>query len=400
MKQLLNWFRRRNLESGLDRELRYHLERRVGDLSRIRSARMAGEKTSRAGTWAASRNCGRKCAMFGSSRWLRDFVADLRYAARSFLRSPAFTVTVIVSLALGIGATTAIYSLVDQIVLHALPVRQPAQLVLIDWKGDPAGNAFGSWNLMSYPICRDLQQQHRFFDGVLCRAETMVDLSTGADPKPAAAEIVSDNYFSVLGVTPALGRLLGTDAAGTPEANPVVVLSYDFWKTHLAGDRGRRRPQGARQPTPNDVMGVAAPEFHGIDVGEVPSVWIPAVMSADAIPGFKGLLDRRTRWMQILGRLRPDVTMQQAQTGLQPWFKAMLHEDTRRVGFPRITAERRQRFLASTLVLTPAPQGHSTLRRRLAAASLGPLRRYRRLTRSGMFECRGSVPRPRIGSRT
>ncbi|MBA0085625.1 MAG: FtsX-like permease family protein, partial [Acidobacteria bacterium Pan2503] len=110
------------------------------------------------------------------------------------------------------------------------------------------------------------------------------------------------------------------------------------------------------------VVGVAAPTFHGIDVGEVPSVWIPAVMSAQAIPGFNTMLDRRTRWMQILGRLKQNVFLAEAQTGLQPWFKAMLDEDTRRTNISRASAEQRRRFLASTLALIPAPQGHSVLR--------------------------------------
>ena len=130
------------------------------------------------------------------TRWFRDFLYDLRFSARSFLRSPGFTAATLLSLALGIGATTAIYSLVDQVILHALPVREPARLVLVDWNGDDVVGGFGSWNLMSYPICRDLQQQTRFFDGVLCRAEIQVNLSAGGDPKPVAAEIVSGSYFS------------------------------------------------------------------------------------------------------------------------------------------------------------------------------------------------------------
>ena len=122
------------------------------------------------------------------------------------------------------------------------------------------------------------------------------------------------------------------------------------------------------------VVGVAAPTFRGIDVGEVPALWIPASMSAQAIPGFDGLLNRRIRWMQVLGRLRPGVTLAQAQAGLQPWFKAMLVEDMRRAEFPKVTAERRERFLASTLELTPAPQGHSSSATSTLAAALGPVR--------------------------
>jgi predicted permease len=297
---------------------------------------------------------------------LRDFFYDLRFSARSFLHAPSFTATVLLSLALGIGATTAIYSLVDQVLLHALPVSQPEQLVLIDWRGDQVANGFGSWNLMSYPICRDLQQQTEFFQGVFCRALTDVNLSSGGDYQPATAEIVSGSYFPVLGVRPAIGRLFADDDDGTPNTNPVVVVSYRYWKTQLGGAADVLGRKLLVNQHPMTIVGVAAPAFQGIDVGEVPSAWIPASMSGQVIPAFTGLLDRRTRWMQVLGRLQPGVTRQQAQTGLQPWFKAMLQEDSRRAGFPQITPELRRQFFNSSLVLTPAPQGHSTLRRRMS----------------------------------
>ena len=404
MRQLLNWFRRGNLESGLDRELRYHLDRRINDL--IQSGRPEWEaKRQAALEMGGLARVEEEVRDVWLTRWLRDFVGDLRYSARSFRRNPAFTAAVVLSLALGIGATTAIYSLVDQVLLHALPVRQPEQLVLIDWKGEQASNAFGTRNLMSYPICRDLQQQQRFFEGVFCRAATTVNLSTGGEPKPAAAEIVSDNYFSVLGVSPALGRVLGSDGDGAPGSNPVVVLSYDFWTTQLGGVADVVGRKVLVNQHPMTVIGVAAPEFRGIDVGEVPSLWIPATMSAQAIPRFDGLLDRRMRWMQILGRLRPDVTLKQARAGLQPWFKAMLDEDTRRAGFPRITAERRQRFLASTLELTLAPQGHSSLRRRLAQplwvlfAATAVLLGLACLNVAGLFLARGSAREREISTR-
>ena len=199
--------------------------------------------------------------------------------------------------------------------------------------------------------------------------------------------------------------MLGSDDDRTPGANPVVVLSYDFWKTQLAGAPDVVGRKVLVNQHPMTVVGVAAPAFRGIDVGEVPSLWIPAAMSAQAIPGFDGLLDRRTRWMQVLGRLRPDVTLAQAQAGLQPWFKAMLDEDTRRAGFPRITAERRQRFLASTLELTPAPQGHSGLRRRLSQplwvlfAATAVLLGLACLNVAGLFLARGSARDREISTR-
>src|SRR5438477_367038 len=161
MKQLRNWFRRRQLESGLDRELQYHIDRRVTHLmlSGLPECEARRQAMLELGGLTQVREEVRDVWL---TRWLRDFAYDLRFSARSFLRSPSFTATAVLSLALGIGATTAIYSLVDQVLLHALPVRQPERLVLIDWKGDQVANGFGSWNLMSYPICRDLQSEDRF----------------------------------------------------------------------------------------------------------------------------------------------------------------------------------------------------------------------------------------------
>jgi predicted permease len=404
MPRLSNWFRRGKLESDLDRELHYHIERRVNELasSGLPESEARRQASLELGGLTQVREEVRDVWL---TRWLRDFVYDLRFSARSFLRSPSFTATVVLSLALGIGATTAIYSLVDQVLLHALPVREPERLVLIDWKGDQVSGAFGSYNLMSYPICRDLQLQDRFFEGVLCRASTTLNLSTGGEPKPAAAEIVSGTYFEVLGVTPALGRVLESDDDRTPGASPVVVLAYDFWRTQLASAPDVVGRKVLVNQHPMTVVGVAGPSFRGIDVGEVPALWIPASMASYAIPGFDGLLDRRTRWMQILGRLQPGLTPAQAQAGLQPWFKAMLDEDTRRAGFPKITAERRRDFLASTIRLTPAPQGHSGLHRTLARplwvlfAATAVLLALACLNVAGLFLARGSARGREIGTR-
>jgi hypothetical protein len=274
MKRMLNWFRLRKLESDLDPELKYHVDRGVSDL--IHSGLPEPEARRRAALeLGGDTQVREEVRDIWLTQWLRGFVYDLRFSARSFLRSPSFTATAVLSLALGIGATTAIYSLVDQVVLHALSVDHPERLVLIDWNGDQLAETFGSFNLMSYPICRDLQQQTRFFDGVFCRAATAINLSTGGDPKPTAAELVSGTYFSVLGVSPALERLLTIDDDRVPGSSPVVVLSYDFWRNQLgsAPDIVGRKVLVNRYPM--TVVGVAAPTFYGIDVGEVPSLWIP-----------------------------------------------------------------------------------------------------------------------------
>ncbi len=368
MNRILNLFRARRarLEGDLDRELRYHFDRRVDDFiasgltepeARRRAAIELGgidqvqEDVREAWTW----------------RWLDDSLRDARYAARSLARSPGFTATAVASLAIGIGASAAIFSLLDQVLFRLLPVKEPEHLVLIDWKGNSLAGGWGSSNLMSYPICRDLQQHDRFFDGVLCRHATTVNLATAAGerPEPVGAEIVSGSYFPVLGVSPARGRLLDEDDDGQPGAHPVVVLSHAYWLKALGGAPDAVGRRVLVNNFPMTVVGVASATFRGVDIGEVPAVWIPAAMKKQATPEWDRLLDRRTRWMQVIGRLRPDVSQEQAQAGLQPWFKAMLDEDTRRDGFPHVSAQQRAEFLASTLVLEPAAQGHSAFRHEL-----------------------------------
>jgi predicted permease len=404
MMRLFNWFRRGSLERGLDRELQYHIDRRVADLTDtgIREP----EARRRIAVELGLAQVREEVRDVWLTRWFRDFLYDLRFSARSFLRSPGFTAATLLSLALGIGATTAIYSLVDQVVLHALPVRDPARLVLVDWKGDQAAaGGFGSWNLMSYPICRDLQQQTQFFDGVLCRAEIQVNLSAGGDPKPVAAEIVSGSYFPVLGIGPALGRVIEEPDDAAPGAGPVVVLSNYFWQAEFGGAADIIGRKLLINRHPMTVVGVAAAGFHGVDVGAVPALWVPASMYAEAIPGSEDLLRRPARWMQILARLRPDLTPKQVQAGLQPWFKAWLPDNMLRPGFPVITADRRRRYLASTLELTSAPRGHSPLRRSLSQplwllfAATGILLGLACLNVAGLFLARGSARGREFGTR-
>jgi hypothetical protein len=283
MIRLFNWFRRGWLERGLARELQYHFDRRVADFT------AAGipepEARRRVAVELGLAQVREEVRDVWLTRWLRDFLYDLRFSARSFLRSPGFTATTLLSLALGIGATTAIYSLVDQVILHVLPVREPERLVLVDWNGDDLiTGAIGSFNLMPYPICRDLQQQTRIFDGVLCRAEIEVNLTAGGDPRPVAAEIVSGSYFPVLGVGPALGRVIEPADDAAPSAGPVVVLSYDFWQAQFSGAAdivGRKVLIGNH---PMTVVGVAAAGFRGVDVGAVPRTSTPMRIYSRAPP--------------------------------------------------------------------------------------------------------------------
>jgi predicted permease len=404
MKRILNWFRQSRLDGDLDRELQYHIDRRVTDL--IHSGLPEPEARRRAARELGGETLREEVRDIWLNRWLRDFVHDLRYSARSIFRSLSLTATAVLTLALGIGATTALYSLIDQVVLRALPVDDPERLVLFNWKGEQLAETLGTGNLMSYPICRDLQVQKQFFDGVFCRAATTINFSTGGEPRLTAAELVSGTYFSVLRVSPALGRLLTPeDDHQTPGSSPVVVLSYDFWQHQFGGAQDIVGRKALVNEYPMTVIGVAAPKFHGIDVGEVPSVWIPAVMSAQANPGFATMLDRRTRWMQVLGRLKQNVSLAEARTGLQPWFKAMLDEDTRRTNFSSFSSDQRHQFLASTLDITAAPGGYSVLRDDLSRplwvlfVATAVLLALACLNVAGLFLARGSARHREISTR-
>src|SRR6187402_1272846 len=289
---------------------------------------------------------------------------NARQAVRGLLRDRAFTAVAILSIGLGVGANSAIFSLVYQALLEQLPVKDPASLVLLDWKGGFIGSGWGSGNLLPHPMYRELSAANQVFDGMFARHPTQVTLSSETTPEPVNAEIVTGSYFPVLGVRPALGRLLDESDDQRPGAHPVLVVSYDFWKNHLGGTEYAIGKKLLINSHPMTIVGVAQEDFRGVDRGEVPSVWIPTMMAAQAAP-FKWLDERRGSWLHVFGRLKPGMTPQRAMAGLDPWFKAMLQADIQAEDFPSVTPARRIRFLSSTLEVVPAAQGRSDLQQRL-----------------------------------
>jgi predicted permease len=290
---------------------------------------------------------------------------DMRHAVRGLLRDRAFTAIALLSVGLGVGANSAIFSLVDQALFRQLPVREPERLVLLSWNGSFVGTGWGSGNLLPHPMFRDLKAENQVFDGLFARHPTQIHLSVDGAPAPVKAEIVSGSYFGVLGVRPALGRLLEEYDDVRPDAHPVVVVSHDYWKNQLGGRPDVVGRKVLVNSYPMTVVGVAAAGFRGMDWGEVSSLWIPTMMKKQATPDFDWLDDRRGRWLHIFGRLKPGLSAAQAQAGLQPWFKAMLEADTRRESWPQVTDEQRHRYMASTLQVLPAAHGRSDLRQRL-----------------------------------
>ena len=188
---------------------------------------------------------------------------DLRFAVRNLARSPVFTAVAVASLALGIGANTAIFTLVDQLLLRLLPVRDPQQLVMIWTTGPHMGNNRGD-RMASYPMYQDFQQRGQAFSAVFCRYEADTSISFSGQTERAMAELVSGNYFQALGVGPALGRVFTPEQDDRVyEGHPSVVLSYLYWITRFGARPHRDRPQDPGQQLPHDHRGCFGGQFHG-----------------------------------------------------------------------------------------------------------------------------------------
>jgi predicted permease len=351
--------------SYLDADMQHHIEQQTQD-------NIERGMTPEEARYAALRKFGNVTLAKEDTRavwvpaWLDQLRQDVRQTVRTLRRAPGFTATALVSLTVGIGANAAIFSLIDQVALRDLPVIEPVRLVLLDWNGSRLATGWGSGNLMSYPICRDLQEQQSFFDGVFCRHPTDVNFSTGQQHERVRAEIVSGSYFPVLGARARLGRLIAPSDDLRPGAHPVAVLSYRFWQTRFAGAEDVVGQRVLVNNYPMTVIGVAPAEFVGVDPLVIPALWLPAMMTEQAAQidaNWNRLLDRRAVWMHVFGRLKSGTTAAEAKAGLQPWFKSMLVTDMTREGFPIITPEQRRTYLASTIDVLPAARGLSGLRR-------------------------------------
>ena len=355
---------RRRRERDLERELRYHLERRADELRAdgLTEAEARRQATIEFGGIAQAQE---EVRAVWKGQWIDTIARDVRYAARGLARRRGFTVAAVVSLALGIGATTAIFSLTDQLILRRLPVAQPDRLVQLAWMGNSLSASWGGGHLMSYPLCRELQAQATLFDGVFCRSPGTVNLSTGSEQEPVRGEFVSGSYFSVLGVTPQIGRLIDRSDDTELGASPVVVLSHGYWKNQLGGTPNVIGRKVLIDHYPMTVIGVAPATFVGVDPLAPPALWIPATMveQTSALErGWNRALDRRTAWLHVFARLAPNARLAEVKPPLQVWFRRMLEEDTRQADFPQVTAERREAFLASSIDVMPAGRGVSNLR--------------------------------------
>jgi predicted permease len=306
--------------------------------------------------------------------WFDRFAQDLRYAARMLRKSPGFTAVAVLSLALGIGANTAIFSLMNAVMLRALPVQEPGRLVLFGkgtWGGIMDDLPNRSWQLFSYPFYRDVQRQSQVLSGVTAMMSLPNDVralvSGNMESEPAHARLVSGTYFSVLGVKPAAGRFFTDDEDGTPGGNPVAVISYSWWQRRFGRDWsvvGRTLTIGS---TVYKIVGVAPPEFFGTSVGESPDLWIPLAMNGQLPPGWggeKAIRDPSFQALYILARLKPGVSIPQASAQVNLLFKQSLRE---RVG-PHPSEKDLNAIERALIELTPGGRGLSQVRNRFAGS--------------------------------
>jgi predicted permease len=287
---------------------------------------------------------------------------DLRFAFRTLRKSPMFTGIAVLSLALGIGANTAIFSLIDQIILQLLPVRNPEELVLLTSRGSHYGSNTGG-NAISYPMYQDFRDKNQVFQGMFCRYGTAFSMNYEGRTELASAEMVSGNYFPVLGVGAALGRVFNAQDDLHQGGHPIGVLSYGYWKTRFGGDLNVLGKKLVLNGYPITIVGVSQAGFDGVEPGYSPQIRVPMMMKKELTPGpFYSLNDRRGRFVQAFGRLKPGVTLERAKAGLQPLFHQILQMEVQQKEFARATEHTKQQFLKMWMDVLPASKGRSGLR--------------------------------------
>ena len=285
---------------------------------------------------------------------------DIRYAIRSLRKTPAFLAIVILTLGLGIGANTAIFSLMDQVLLRPLPVHDPGELVLLDGPGAFMGRTMNEMTF-SYPMYTDFRDRNEVFSGVLGRLPLAFTAVWRGVSERADGELVSGNYFEVLGVPAALGRVFNAADDRTPGASPIAVLSYGYWQRRFGGDPRILNETITVNGHPLTVVGVAGRQFTGIQVGRSLDIMVPLMMKAQMTPTWNDLDNRRSRWLTVMARLRPGVSRTQAEAAMNVIYRQINEQEIKDI--PSASESFRKRFTSKHLNVLPGYKGISDLRR-------------------------------------
>jgi putative ABC transport system permease protein len=344
---MMRWNRRRR-ERDLDAELRAHLEMAAQD------ARTRGDSTE-AARLAALREFGNRDLVKETTRdiWGRNpfhgIVDDLRAGLRTFRKHPAFAAVMILTLALGIGANTAIFSLIDAVMLRSLPVSHPEQLVQVRTNADD--------NVLTNPLWEQLRDHQDVFSGLLAYSQARFNLTSGGEAHYITGDWVSGDFFSTLGVGASIGRTL-TAADDRRGCAPTAVLGYDSWQRQYGADAEILSRSISLNGHPFQIVGVGRSGFTGLDVGRPSDVYVP-ICSDPIVRGAGSMLDQRLSWwLTIIGRPKPGITARQLAARLRilspPIFEAAI---------PSIWLPKDQRgFAARKLETAPAATGISYMR--------------------------------------
>ncbi len=371
MGSLKDWWRRlrylgkrRELDGELEEELRFHLDMKVRELER---AGMSEEEAR----FAALREFGNRSLAEEDSRAAWQFgiaetlIQDIRYGSRTLLRSPVFTIAVIITLALGIGANTALFTVVNSVMLSLLPVDQPRQLyVLGELSGMSMIQASGPGerhpSFMSFPMYRALREHTQAFSDLAAISSfpdyayvSFEDESQSGPIDSADARLVSGNFFSLLGVRAFLGRTLTADDDRVPGAHPVAVVSHGFWSRRFGADPSVIGKTLRMNGTQYSIVGVAPPEFPGVTPGLPTDIWVPMMMQSQLRREPSYLDDSNIMWLRIIGRLQPEVSEVQAAERTQTLFHQLVTDEAG----SEITPEVEQAISQLSMKLTPFSQG-------------------------------------------
>ncbi|MGA8183750.1 MAG: ABC transporter permease [Terriglobia bacterium] len=361
--RLRSLFRKTRVEQELSEEMQFHLEKLIEE-------NIAKGMTPEEARYAALREFGgveqlkEECRDSWGVRLISELAQDVRYGLRQLRRNPGFTLVAVLTLALGIGANTAIFSLLNAVMLRELPVENPAQLVLFG-NGRSAGSAgdFANTDLYSYSFFREMRQKNQVFSEASAELSLMFGKMHGAvagsgNLEPINVQLVTGTYFPMLGVKPILGRAFTAAEDEPAGGHPVAVASYSWWKSRFARDPSIVGKTVTLGSTVYTLIGVAPPEFFGTTVGESPDLWIPLSMEKQISPGWNGLEGDDFQSLYIFGRLKPGVTARHAQANVN-----LLARQIWRGSAGGVLTKQQQRTLEhANIELTPAARGLSRLR--------------------------------------
>jgi len=330
MSWLQRLFARRRLERDLDKELQFHFESQVAGKMRSGISEIEALRLTRlefGGIEQIKENCRER----RGTLWLESILQDVRYGLRQLRKSPGFTCIAILSLTLGIGANTAIFTLLNAILLRPLPVESPRELLLFG-DGNSSGSTMsvpdGSWKLFSYSFFHDFRQKDASFSGIAAvdctQMATKASIAGGAY-QTTRVDLVSGSYFSVLGVSAFLGRTIGESDDSADGGGPVAVASYSWFQRQFSGDPSALGKTIRIQAHDYTLVGVARPGFYGYTVGQSTDLWIPLSMEkAFSRPGWQGLGQKLFQSLFLIGRLKPGVTAAQASAETNLLFKQIV----------------------------------------------------------------------------